>query len=187
MSPLAQTAIRMSRPITFKFDPAKALEVLLYIATRVADPGFHRVSKILYFADREHLARYGRFICGDSYVAMKHGPVPSGSYDILKHVRGDGLPCPVPGAQAAFRVDDGKLIVPLRESRLECLSASDRECLDAAIANYGKLSFSRLTQLSHDQAWDSADENEFIAVEQIVATLPDADELLRHLADPYPD
>ena len=187
MSPLAQTAKHMSRPITFKFDPAKAVEVVLYIATRLVDPGFHRFSKILYFADREHLALYGRFICGDSYVAMKHGPVPSGTYDILKHVRGDGLPCSVPDAQAAFRVDEGKLIVPLRESCLECLSVSDRDWLDAAIANYGELSFSRLTQLSHDQAWDSADENEFIAVEQIVATLPDADDLLSHLSDPYPD
>ena len=187
MSSLAQPAMRMPRPITFKFDPVKAVEVVLYIATQVADPDFHRVSKLLYFADREHLARYGRFICGDSYVAMKHGPVPSGTYDILKHVRGDGLPCPVPDAQAAMRVDDGKRIVPLREPRLDRLSASDRECLDTAIAQYGKLSFTQLTKLSHDQAWDSADENEFIAVEQIVATLPDADELLGHLADPYPD
>jgi uncharacterized phage-associated protein len=43
----------------------------------------------MYFADRKHLEKYGRFICGDSYVAMKHGPVPSEIYDILKAVISD--------------------------------------------------------------------------------------------------
>lgn len=71
----------MPTRIKFHFDPEKAVEVILYVASRVRDSGFHRVSKILYFADRDHLAMYGRFICGDSYVAMKNGPVPSGAYD----------------------------------------------------------------------------------------------------------
>jgi hypothetical protein len=33
----------------------------------------------MYFADKAHLEQYGRFICGDSYVAMK--PVPIGTYE----------------------------------------------------------------------------------------------------------
>jgi hypothetical protein len=49
------------------------------------------------------------------------------------------------------------------------------------------MSFGQLTSLSHDKAWDSADENEFIEVEQIVATLPDSEVLLDHLANPHPD
>jgi len=174
--------------IKFHFDADKAVEIILYIATRVDAPGFHRISKILYFADREHLARYGRFVCGDSYVAMKHGPVPSGTYDVLKYVRGDaGLTCTVPHAQESFRVDDGKVVIPFRNANLELLSESERECLDLAIAKYGKLPFTKLTELSHDGAWDSADENEFIEVEQIVATLPDAQQLLEHLTNPHPD
>lgn len=180
--------VHMPNRIRFHFDPDKAVEVILYIANRVGDPGFHRLSKVLYFADRDHLAKYGRFICGDSYVAMKHGPVPSGTYDILKFVRGDdGLTCHVPHAKESFRVDDRKLVIPFKDANPDLLSESEKECLDAAIAKFGKLSFGQLTKLSHDKAWDSADENESIEVEQIVATLPNAEHLLEHLANPYPD
>lgn len=187
---MARTALavaHMPARIKFHFDAEKAVEVVLYVANRLAEPGFHRLSKILYFADRDHLAKYGRFICGDSYVAMKHGPVPSGTYDILKHVRGDGLPCPVPHVVESFKVEDGKKVVPLKDADLDALSESEKECLDAAIAKYGKMSFKKLTDISHDKAWESADENEFIEVEQIAATLPDAKHLLEYLANPYPD
>jgi uncharacterized phage-associated protein len=174
--------------IKFKFDPDKAVEAILYVANRVKDPGFHRISKILYFADRQHLADYGRFICGDSYVAMKHGPVPSGAYDILKHVRGDGVvECPVPHAMESFGVEDEKLIVPYRNAVEDMFSNSERACLDAAIKQYGQMSFGKLADVSHDEAWLSADENDLMEVEQIAATLPDAEELLEHLRDPHPD
>ncbi len=186
MTGLASTDIHMPTRIRFKFDPEKAVEVILYVANRVNDPGFHRISKLLYFADREHLAKYGRFISGDSYVAMKHGPVPSGTYDILKCVRGDGLTCPVPHASESFRVDAPR-VLPLRDADMSLLSESEKECLDAAIAKYGNMTFGELTNASHDKTWESADENEFILVEQIVATLPDAEELLRHLSNPHPD
>jgi uncharacterized phage-associated protein len=187
MPQIARAAAPMPTRIKFRFDPEKAVEVILYVATRVRNPGFHLISKILYFADRDHLAKYGRFICGDSYVAMKHGPVPSGAYDILKHVRGDGLACSVPHAKESFRVENDKLIVPLKDANLDLLSDSERESLDAAIVKYGTMSFGQLTSLSHDKAWDFADENEFIEVEQIVATLPDSETLLDHLANPHPD
>lgn len=68
----------------FVFDEDVAIEVILYIAHCVLDPTFHRISKIMYFADKTHLERYGRFICGDNYVSMQHGSVPSFMYDILK-------------------------------------------------------------------------------------------------------
>ncbi len=177
----------VSAKIRFKFDPDKAVEIILYIANRVGDPGFHRLSKILYFADRDHLAKYGRFICGDNYVAMKLGPVPSGFYDILKHVRGDDLPCPVPHATESFRVEGDKYVVTYKDADLDLLSESERECLDEAIAKYGQMPFGVLTDASHDAAWDSADANDFIDVEQIAATLPDSEALLAHLRDPHPD
>ncbi len=71
----------------FVFDEDVAIEVILYIANRVPHPTFHLIFKIMYFADKAHLERYGRFICGDSYVAMRNGPVPSVTYDMLKGIR----------------------------------------------------------------------------------------------------
>jgi uncharacterized phage-associated protein len=45
---------------------------------------YMRLLKLLYIADRELLAETGRTITGDHVVAMKHGPVLSRVYDIIK-------------------------------------------------------------------------------------------------------
>ena len=128
-----------------------------------------------------HLERYGRLISGDSYVAMKHGPVPSGTYDIMKAVRGDGTCAVEDEAQEAFTVDGRHDVIPRREANEALFSESDLECLREAITRYGSLSFKALTDLSHDAAWDSADENDIIELEQIIATLSDGASLLEHL------
>jgi uncharacterized phage-associated protein len=158
----------------------KAIEVLLYITQRQQD--MYTALKVLYFADKAHLSQYGRFICGESYVAMSHGPVPSGTYDIIKYVRGDGWCLSNNAAQACFRVSDNQ-IAPLRDPNLDMLSASDIECLDAAIEHYGHLSFSELRRQSHDKAYQSADKNDFISVESIAQSLPDGDLLLEYLQE----
>jgi len=58
--------------------------------------------------------------------------------------------------------------------------------LNHAIKQYGLLSFSQLTDLSHDQAWQTTDENDYIDIEQIVAVL-NTDYLLDYLLEPYPE
>lgn len=177
---------RGSKRIRFGFDPQKAIEVILYIANNLQIPDFHKISKVLYFADKSHLERYGRLICGDSYIAMKHGPVPSGVYDILKTVRGDGLWSDVICEKLdmeSFSVHEKKRVVPSRGANTDLLSESDIECLSEAIGKYGTLEFSELTEASHDNAWKSVDQNDVIDIEEIVATLSHSDELLEHLRE----
>jgi len=66
--------------LKFKFDQEKAVSAILYISKRLIEaegniePDFHKIFKILYFADQKHLANYGRPIIGDHYIAMEHGP-----------------------------------------------------------------------------------------------------------------
>jgi uncharacterized phage-associated protein len=70
------------------WDKEKAIEAIVYLANRLDKPTKLKIFKLLYFADKLHMSRYGRFIVGDYYVAMKHGPVPSRTYNILKEVEG---------------------------------------------------------------------------------------------------
>ena len=42
-----------------QFDKSKALNALLYVANRVKRKDFHKIFKIVYFADRQHLAEWG--------------------------------------------------------------------------------------------------------------------------------
>src|SRR5258708_8229191 len=74
--------------VPIRFDPERALELVLYVANQLRYPTLHSVSKVVYFADREHLSRYGSLLSGDNYVAMRHGPVPSSIYNLLKAAAG---------------------------------------------------------------------------------------------------
>jgi len=169
-----------------KFDARKAIEIILYIANKVKEPTFHRISKLFYFADKKHLEYYGRLICDDEYVAMKHGPVPSEVYDILKSVRGDGTSDFQHQAKNAFQVREKYLVKPSRKADVNLLSESEEECINAAIEEYGTLSFQELTEKSHDKAWEAADDNDIISVKDIASTLSNSKELLKHLRNPYP-
>lgn len=162
----------MSLPHPFNFDRDKAIEVILYIANRAPISDLFHTCKILYYADRMHLEEYGRFICGDHYIAMKHGPVPSHIYDILKDARiNDSLPITV-GVRS---------VSPHRVADIESLSESDIECLNNAIKQYGAIKFEELSVMSHDSAWKAADQNDMIPIESIAATLRDGDAIIQHL------
>jgi uncharacterized phage-associated protein len=164
------------------FDLQKSIETILYVSQRQAN--LYRLLKILYFADKEHLAQYGRTICGDSYVAMRLGPVPSGAYDVIKCARGDGTFLYDESILEAIEVRNRTTVVALRDADVEFLSESDRECLDRAIEQYGRMSFARLKKLGHDDAaYQAADDGDFIPLEEIAKTLPDRELLLEHLID----
>jgi uncharacterized phage-associated protein len=180
----------------FPFDAEKGIEAVAYIAHRLAMPTLHSVFKILYFADLKHLARYGLLISDDNYVAMKHGPVPSKIYDIAKAVRDNGgfVPGEVAAyAKGAFQIDGQYRIRLLREPDEDKFSESDLECMDETVKEHGGKSFQELTALSHDAAWESADENDYIGVEQMVGALADSDmpagydkaQLIDYLRDPF--
>ena len=87
----------MSKSIQMKFNEHKTVNAVLYIVEKLKRRDFHKIFKLLYFSDREHLSVYGRTITGDVYIAMVDGPVPSNLYDIFKSVRGNG-----------YYKDDGK-------------------------------------------------------------------------------
>lgn len=172
--------------IHVRFDPQAAVEALLYVAYRSKDPTFHHISKLLYFADRIHLERYGRLIFGDTYIAMKHGPVPSGIYDILNDAKGRTGFHRYQEADSLFTIVGEYRVQPNRLPNLDWLSDSDIECLDEAIEQYDGKSFGELSALSHDNAWKAADLNDAISLESLVQSLGNPDNLLAHLLEPSP-
>lgn len=165
-----------------KFDAEKTIEVILYVSKLAPVPDIYHVLKIMYFSDKEHLQEYGRLICNDSYIAMLHGPVPSGAYDIVKSVRGDGYSRAESKAKESFQVLDDK-IFPSRDANQALLSESEEKCLNDAIKTYGALSFDKLRKLSHDKAFKSVDQNDRISIEAIAETLKDGRLIIEHLKD----
>lgn len=170
-----------------QFRPEQALELILYLAKRLPHPNFHSISKVLYFADREHLSRYGSLMTGDTYVAMRYGPVPSGIYNLLKAAGGRREPFIPPQwfelVGGALTVEGEHRVKALRDANPDMISAAQRTCLDVSMKENGRLSFDRLVRKSHDKAWHSADQNEIIELAAIAKTLPNAKEVLAYLSN----
>ena len=166
------------------FNKDVALQAMLYILSKLGVADMHRVSKILYFADRSHLSRYARSITGDDYIKMSYGPVPSNVYDIMKAVRGDSFFANTPEAKRMeqyFKFVNVKDIMPLADVNMDYLSESDVECLDEAIAKCKDLSFEELTRLSHDYAWNKASLNDKISVSDILCEMGDTEEYIDYI------
>lgn len=138
-----------------QFDKVKALNALLYVACRVQRKDFHKIFKIIYFADRQHLAEWGKPITGDTYIAMDAGPVPSKMYDMLKIVRGDSYLPDTEGLGAFFKVENWMYVQPLVDADMNKLSKNERNALDDSIAKYAGLSYDEIKEKSHDIAWRS--------------------------------
>lgn len=101
------------------------------------------ILKLLFFADRYHLRKYGRTISNDNYYAMKNGPVASKTYDLLKSI---------PDEQELEK--DGLYSIKSRGAFLEredydCLSDTDLEALNFSIKNFSKFSSKELVRISH--------------------------------------
>jgi len=134
--------------ITFSFSRIKAIEVILYLANRISDHDVYGICKLLYLADKTSLEKYGRFIFGDTYCAMKEGSTPSNTYDLLK----DAMKKPIP----EFKIDDNYQIIPSRDSELDYFSKSDLKCLDHIIESLGTASYQKRREAAHDAAWQEA-------------------------------
>jgi uncharacterized phage-associated protein len=138
-----------------QFDKEKSLNALLYVANRVQRKDFHKIFKIIYFADRQHLADWGRPITGDTYIALEAGPVPSRLYDMLKIVRGDSYLPDMEGLGKYFQVENWMYVRPLQDADLNKLSANEQEAMSEAIEKYANLSYDEIKEKSHDVAWRS--------------------------------
>ncbi len=134
------------------------LNSLLYVLGKFENNTLdsHKLSKILYFADQKHLSRYGKDITGDQYAAMKYGPVPSCAFDIIKCAKGEEKwNESIISASENFDVTDYN-VTGLSEPDMEWLSETDIMCLNESIEENRNLSFSQLTNKSHDLAWNAA-------------------------------
>ncbi len=148
--------------ISFPFNTKKALEVICWLVNERPGVDLYTVVKAIYFADKEHLQRYGRPVVGDRYFAMEHGMVPSIIYDILKGrggKHGTDLRSVLDGIVES-RSEDYPRFYPQRKPNVDLLSGTDVECLRAGLAKCLGLTFDELKSLAHEErayriAWEN--------------------------------
>ena len=162
----------------FPFQREKAIEMVLYLAQRIDDPTVMKICKLMYFADKRHLDYWGKFLCGNDYVAMEHGPVPIDVYDMLDNARR--------WDRENFEVGE-RSVKPLRQANMDLISEATQQTLDWALGKYGAMQIGKLYDIAHgEEAWISARRDKSsnrpgMPVLSIAATLPDSESLIAHL------
>ena len=165
----------------FPFNKEKALNTILYISENLKRSDFHKIFKILYFSDREHLYEYGYPITGDSYIAMDAGPVPSKIYDIFKIVRGDSYVKDTENLKQYFIIEDWMYVKTQKGADLRKLSPNEKEILDNCIAKFGDMSYDEIKEKSHDVAWRATAKDYEIKIEDIAREAGLKDEDLHYI------
>lgn len=140
--------------IRFRFDPEKVVAALALFASRgIPDLDVMKCLKLLYFADKAHLLRYGRPIFGDDYYGMAHGPVPSFAYDMIKAAFGPKAP--TQDLIGKYLNVDSTGPLPTFTAKCEpdtdAFSMSDMEVLEQTIQKYGDKDASELRRLAHQE------------------------------------
>ncbi|MDO7742580.1 MAG: Panacea domain-containing protein [Pedobacter sp.] len=162
-----------------QFDKDKAINALLFIAQGIADSrglaDKYATLKILYFAEKKHLVEYGRLITDDKFAALKFGPVPSNSYDLLEY------------NNEYFNSVDNKNLKPLILPDLKMLSNSDVECLRSALEENKGLGFNELKIKSHDAAYHKAFDNsiQWLSLEDIAEQEGATKDLIGYIKEHY--
>ncbi len=171
--------------MNFIFNIEKAKSAVLFITNQLGQSDLLRIFKILYFADQKHLSKYGRPIIADKYIAMKNGPVPSYIYDLFKVIRGDEYLNKLDNTfVTAFKfVDNNYTIKPQEEANLEYLSKSDISCLEDAIRENRALTFSQLSEKSHDTAWINATKDDHMDIIQIAIAGGANEEMVKYIIE----
>lgn len=170
-----------------ELDTEKAIEILLYIAPRMGNNLYNSL-KIIYLADKGHLAETGSFMYGETYSALDYGPVPSFAYDVAKVGTGracaeEGRITQIPNFEGSFDLASGARdkLVPVRKASLDYLSRSDISAIETALEAHGNLDFGGLKKLSHDDAYHATSRNRNMSKQAIAATTGVGPELVQHL------
>lgn len=135
---------------------AKIKAVLLYIMQSFpAGVDYIKLFKILYFAQQDHLVKYGKVLVDESFRAVKHGPVPTYTYKALQIAEGKLLEGDFSDFLSGIEVRDKKVYTSL-EPDMDYISGANKRCLDAAIEKCKDADPYDLSALSHDRAWKNA-------------------------------
>jgi len=128
----------------FRFNEKKAAQAVGQLLDRAGGvENYTKILKILYLADRRSLVEAGLPIAGAAFCRMKHGPLASDVYDLIKGVG----PNAVWGQYIQRTGYDIELVAPAGDSEL---SDFEVHVLDETWAQYRSFDFRKMVEIVHE-------------------------------------
>lgn len=136
----------------------KIKAVVLYVLNNMPKGvDYIKLSKLLYFAQRESLKSYGKTIFDDTFKAKDRGPVPTLTYKVLKMIE-NGDKFDECGELKEFG-ESIKVVkqkaTALQKCNTDLLTIIDMKILDDTINKYGKINSKELSEMTHDKVYNS--------------------------------
>jgi uncharacterized phage-associated protein len=172
---------------TIPFEFKKSTQALNYLAhLNGGSISKLRAMKLIYFADRFHLRKYGRFITNANYVAMKLGPVPS---EVLNIADSNFETAADREYANTFISTSNTKIKTVKAIQMEVFSETDRESLLHVWKKFGH--FPRLPDLTHrfpewrkhESDFKAGVKRKHIKIEDFLENAPDDLEYCPKLSD----
>jgi len=151
----------------------KVITILNYLAYNIPYMTKLKIVKLLYFADKEHIIRYGRYLTNDRYVKMKNGPAPTRILNFINSPH-DYLYTKSERSYLdnfiSFKDSNYRTITSKNEPDFKMLSGSEIEVLDYILEHYGSKTAGELVELSHkEKSWINAKEVGYLKTEDIIS------------------
>lgn len=132
------------------FDYKKATQAINFLAKKEGGKiNKMKAVKLIYFAERYHLRKYGRLITNDRYLAMTYGPVGSTIKDILDSSDFMDKQEKEYAESYISQTDNKYTIASTNNIDEDAFSESDLEALEFAYKNFGKYDQFALAEISH--------------------------------------
>lgn len=155
----------MEGKFMYRINYEKAIETLVWLANKNPNIDIYHIAKILYFAEKTHLNRYGRPIIGATYTRMDFGQCPSEIRDLITKNAWMVEPDYLERFSAAIEINKEPYdkLKSLRNANMNYFSDTDIECLEESLDKYVGLSFDQLKKISHEErTWIDTEPNEKI-------------------------
>jgi len=133
-----------------EFDYKKATQAINYLAKKEGGQiDKLKLIKLVYFADRFHLRRYGRPITNDEYIAMPLGPVGSSVKDVAEF--SNFLPDDERKYATIYLKNNGvaNAITSVADVDVDVFSRSEKAALDFVYSEFGDKQASTLVNIAH--------------------------------------
>lgn len=141
----------------------KIQAVVLYILQHFKNGvDYIKLFKIMYFAQREYLARYGLTLTEDTFKARTLGPVPALTYKVIKMVESNAdfnAEAPdLANFAASISIRHGQKVYAKASPDMDYIAEMEKQELDTTINTYKNIKSDKLSELSHDDAYNKVAE-----------------------------
>jgi uncharacterized phage-associated protein len=133
------------------FDIEKVTQVL-YKLSNGYEINYMKLIKLLFFADRYHIRKYGDLISNDEYFAVKLGPIQSETKDIVTKEKWfyNAISPENQKILNSHIVQTSKYTITINKIGDDLLSESDIEAINFSVDTFNKFNEFELSNITHD-------------------------------------